>query len=814
MAFDSWILTGCCDPSDSIILGVPQQDNPNVYVFYDATSLDENDAADASESIRSWFDTNSSQLGLLYEGVIGQPSNNGENYLWWASYPYLGSLTGGTLSDSTPILEFDDYVSGSTYYAGWCRASGPNSECKPKTVEFNDSFNTGSIYRRINRGNDLSTGANDPRSQGVPFDHTDLNASDRSGPGSFSGQDTNYIVVLVVDEADGTVGYYHGTVDSLTPSQPSPGLNPDKDDLFNDPFKLKGNGYATPSTLLEPTNRFEYDYEAYLRVWEDIKLNNGSLNGHIYPVCENQWSKVPFVQHSVAVVEGTTISAANFLSEYGQDITDVGPENLNLSALTHTNVYSGLTGTTAYGNLNPTYQNGSGLKNFGFSVDPTVSAFTQSVVAASLDEFLSGLSYDTGWGTIYTGTCYAFSQQTVDPYVDTIPISAITNNICLDPSCCVGISPTPTPSMTATPTLTPSMTATPSVTPTITPTITPSITTSVQISPSVTPTFTPTKSITPTPSMGNVGVTGSTTFNMFNQPFDCNTVAKLIGCDNSRTYYVNDYLSYSGSPITSGDTFVGTIVSANGTESICLYYDDDVSGSADSYVTEVTGIFADCSSCVPPAPPSPTPSVTPTMTVTPSVTTTPTPTPSPSLNSPTPVYVYSACTGPQNIMGLGTQVPGVTTGQTFRYGGRCWEYVGQFSQPYSPPSGYIYSTSATNLFGTPSNIYANCNACASTPQPSNSPTPTPTSSGVTCRAHTVIWNWTHQCPLCDVVGSALTVYTDNTTTVLSDGDTIYTNCSRTIPVASGRFIKTSQGNVFSVTAGGVLSLECVAGYGC
>src|SRR6056300_608765 len=128
MAFDSWILTGCCDPSDQIVLGIPEQDNPNVYVFYDATSLDENDARDASNSIRSWFDTNSSQLGNLYEGVIGKPSNNGENWLWWASYPYLGSMTGGTLSDGTQISEFDDYVSGSTYFANWCQSSGPGGE--------------------------------------------------------------------------------------------------------------------------------------------------------------------------------------------------------------------------------------------------------------------------------------------------------------------------------------------------------------------------------------------------------------------------------------------------------------------------------------------------------------------------------------------------------------------------------------------------------------------------------------------------------------------------------------------------------------
>lgn len=201
------------------------------------------------------------------------------------------------------------------------------------------------------------------------------------------------------------------------------------------------------------------------------------------------------------------------------------------------------------------------------------------------------------------------------------------------------------------------------------------------------------------------------------------------------------------------------------------------------------------------------------MTITPSVTTTPTPTPSPSMNSPVPVYVYSACTGPQNIMGLGTQVPGVTTGETFRYGGRCWEYVGQFNQPYSPPSGYIYSTSASNLFGTPSNIYANCNACVSTPQPSTSPTPTPTSSGVACRAHTVRWSWNVVCPLCDVVGPYITIYTDSSVFSLSDGDTVYTNCSRTVPVAPGRYIADSS-RVYSVNGGGVINVECFSGLGC
>ena len=300
---------------------------------------------------------------------------------------------------------------------------------------------------------------------------------------------------------------------------------------------------------------------------------------------------------------------------------------------------------------------------------------------------------------------------------------------------------------------------------------------------------------------------------MFNKPFDCNTVAKLIGCDNSNIYYVNDYLAFSGSQITSGDTFIATIISAEGTESICLNYDSDVTGSANAYITEVTATFSDCSSCTPPALPSPTPSITPSITVTPSVTVTPSPTPSPSLNSPTPMYVYSACTGTQNIMGLGTIVPGVSTGQTFRYGGRCWEFVGQFSQPYSPPSGYIYATSASNIFGSPSNIYSNCETCSSTPVPSQTPTPTPTTSGEACRSHNVRLGFTLECPLCDVYGPLTTIYTNASVTNLTAGVTVYTDCSRTVTVPTGRYLSNSA-VVFSVGQNGVLTFECILGNGC
>ena len=349
-----------------------------VFVFYDGTSLDTTEAQQASESVRSWYDTkvqNGELLsGNLYEGIIGNNNDNGENWLWWASYPYLGSLTGSSL-----VLEYNTAVTNSVHNSYYCKNN--SGECVPKNSEFRDDQ---TIYQRINRGLDLDTGSNDTRSQGVPFDHNDLNYSGTSGPGTFSGEEINYIVIIVADESDGVVGLYHG--------------RQSKTDLYTYPFQLGGNGWSVAATT-EPSSRFEYDYEAYLKVWKEIKSSGGTINGLIYPVIDSSTARIPFVQHSVAAIEGGTISASTFSSKYGQSITSVGPESLNLSALTYTNVYSGLTGTTTYQSLDAQYQNGAGLKNFGFYVDPTVTNFTETVVANTLDDFL--LDIETPLTTIY-----------------------------------------------------------------------------------------------------------------------------------------------------------------------------------------------------------------------------------------------------------------------------------------------------------------------------------------------------------------------------------------------------------------------------
>ena len=350
-----------------------------VFVFYDGTSLNTTDAQEASESVRRWYDTkvqNGELLsGNLYEGVIGKPNNNGENWLWWASYPYLGSLTGSSL-----VSEYNTAVTGSKYDIDYCKSN--SGGCVPKNSEFRDDQ---TIYQRINRGLDLDTGSNDTRSQGVPFDHNDLNYSGTSGPGTFSGEEINYIVIIVADESDGVVGLYHG-IQSKT-------------ELYTNPFKLLRNGWVNNDGGYEPSSRFEYDYEAYLKVWKEIKSSGGTINGLIYPVIDSSTTRIPFVQHSVAAIEGETISASTFSSKYGQSITNVGPEFLNLSALTYTNVYSGLTGTTTYQSLDAQYQNGAGLKNFGFYVDPTVTNFTETVVTNTLDDFL--LDIETPLTTIY-----------------------------------------------------------------------------------------------------------------------------------------------------------------------------------------------------------------------------------------------------------------------------------------------------------------------------------------------------------------------------------------------------------------------------
>ena len=385
--------------------------NPNVYVFYDGTSLDETKATEASNSIREWYSgkTDDGFGGLLYEGVIGKNTNNGENWLWWSTYPYLGSLTGGTLSDNSTIELFGlngESVSNSvTTDPRWCKNN--SGACVPKNTSFNYENST---YQRINRGLNINNGLNDSRSQGLPFTApSSLNGQGEGIYGDFIGGDTNYIVICITDEADGAVGLYHGRIDGTNSA-------PVKSDLYNDPFTLKGNGWDTTNTKA-PSDRYVGDYERFLKVWEDIVVNEGgSFNGLVYPVCDSSIARIPFVQHSVATIEGETISSNDYTTKYGGSITNVGPENLNLSALTRTNVYTALTTNSVYTSLPAQYQQGAGLKNFGWEVDPDVTNFTSTVVGNALNDFFENIQLSdneifVSQGNTFTTTpIYSFNE--------------------------------------------------------------------------------------------------------------------------------------------------------------------------------------------------------------------------------------------------------------------------------------------------------------------------------------------------------------------------------------------------------------------
>ena len=152
---------------------------------------------------------------------------------------------------------------------------------------------------------------------GVPFTVTpSMDGNGDTVYGDFIGGDTEYICIVIADEADGVVGLYHGKTDEVDG-------DPNKSFLFTNPFELYGTGWDDYS-LKEPSDRFTHDYESFIKVWEDIKDQGGDFNGFIYPVINNSSGRIPFIQHTVATIEGTTITESEFDDKYDTQITNDG----------------------------------------------------------------------------------------------------------------------------------------------------------------------------------------------------------------------------------------------------------------------------------------------------------------------------------------------------------------------------------------------------------------------------------------------------------------------------------------------------------
>ena len=276
--------------------------------------------------------------------------------------------------------------------------------------------------------------------------------------------------------------------------------------------------------------------------------------------------------------------------------------------------------------------------------------------------------------------------------------------------------------------------------------------------PSTNVTPTPTPTITPT---NPISISGSATFEVFQEQFVCASIKVLIDCNSSTEYYVSDSLSYNGTPITTGMTIFASI---NG-DQVCVTYDrDDSNLSSNSSVDQIYNISGGgCVVCQTTLTPTPTLTNTPTTTVTPTNTSTPTKTPTntptPTITSttgfipsqtptntltptntpsntptmtvtptntstPTPspvyVYVYQSCSPQQLIPYLENQIvqtlklSGVNDiGTTFKdSSNNCWRYVGQYPTNYIPPINVVSTTYEGNYFTTiGETLYENCDAC-------------------------------------------------------------------------------------------------------
>jgi hypothetical protein len=247
------------------------------------------------------------------------------------------------------------------------------------------------------------------------------------------------------------------------------------------------------------------------------------------------------------------------------------------------------------------------------------------------------LSTNLGESCILEGKspCYSICPDLCDDILYTgyiTPTPSPSDNTCSDFyfealfDCSIGGSTypglTPSNTVTSTPTLTP--------TPTVTPTqycygksVDVSATT-FTISVSQTPTPSPTTS----PIPYNVPLSGTVTYNSFEQNLLCPISKKLSDCNSDQIFYVTGSL---------GNIPIGGIISVFiNNISYCVTYLDSVSQAPTHTLTSVeSGNLLNCVFCTPGV----SPQVTPSNTVTPTPTKTTTPTPSSQLYT----YIYRVC---------------------------------------------------------------------------------------------------------------------------------------------------------------------------
>jgi hypothetical protein len=362
--------TDIVDPND-----IPN--DANIFVFYDGTSLDEPTAIEASASMNAWFNnftaSTPSYYGNMYELVVGGGETgfrNGENYVAWATYPWLGELTG-----YTGTTEF-------TYQTAWCHSSdsvGGVSVCQPRRVELNNS--TTKSYDTINK---------------LPPGASALTTDENAGYATFSGQNSSVIVINVVDESNGNVGLYHlgaNSVGTTSVSWQLSGVSANAGDY-------EGEGVPAINALEEsitgiagyqPTIRYTKDYELFLSVYN----NYDYFRAYVYPVPVGQDDNdCHFIGHVLGAIEGEQITSEN----YPDEISPLCSAYTYTTLTASTNYYGLLSGNTVYQSLTGT--TGPGLKNFGWTAGYNITGFSETAVQESIGVYFeqscpSGYTYNS-----------------------------------------------------------------------------------------------------------------------------------------------------------------------------------------------------------------------------------------------------------------------------------------------------------------------------------------------------------------------------------------------------------------------------------
>jgi hypothetical protein len=275
-----------------------------------------------------------------------------ERWISWPIYPIIGTLSGATIGGN--------FINNNSLFY-----SGISNDTTVKQV--------------INNGWDFNNvGSPDPYgSSGTPFNHSSL--TDFSTAGNFTPESDSFLTICIINESS---PIYTQTGSTLT----------------------TGNTVATTNFFVNSTG-VQKDYNNYLTSWSYFtnnlgkKLNNllfVNPNGNLiegFQTIEAQ--SFQFILESMAMIEGQTrtstyFSNYNFNGGVWPNINSDLGNDWTFAKLETSNPFSTYTSQSGYTSLNVLNQNGPGLINFDWTIDPTVTDFSASTVQNSFNRFFSG----------------------------------------------------------------------------------------------------------------------------------------------------------------------------------------------------------------------------------------------------------------------------------------------------------------------------------------------------------------------------------------------------------------------------------------